>query len=301
MQNQQQFESPQETSPYLLQAQTEIVPAQAQASEAPLTVGAENLYKAEAVENLLREAKTESETYHRTRRMYRIARPIMFALLFVMFLVWLINGILKGKWMLDFFPMLGVLAGFGATSLTQSHKNAVSKLAQIDDIRAVGLLTDMLESKDGLAGPVDSKLIADSRAALIRLLPRLQFSDAALLSAEQRDILSRALPKVVTREDRALSLAVLQAFRQVGGEREAEAVAKLAESSVAAYDSELREAARDCLPFLRESLARRREGATLLRASHAEDARPETLLRPAAYVAGQNDAQELLRPTQTEL
>ena len=105
---------------------------------------------------------------------------------------------------------------------------------------------------------------------------------------------------MTTRDSRALSLAILKAYEQVGGEKEAAALESLMKSSVAKYDTELREAAQDCLPSLRASIVRRKESAVLLRASQAEDARPETLLRPAAYAASPNDAQELLRSSQNE-
>jgi len=74
----------------------------------------------------------------------------------------------------------------------------------------------------------------------------------------------------------------------------------VAAGPVAAYDSELRQAALDCLTYLRASIARRKESHILLRASQAEDIRPETLLRPALYSGNATPPDQLLRPAPSE-
>ena len=288
MQNQQGLEEPQATALYAPQTTTRDI------SEAKVEQRRKQMEAAQ-FENALVIARAEAKAYRKKRCASRTTLYLMGGLFSLMTLFWL-YGVISGRNPADwsnFIIYSSLFTSFGGVALSQSHKEATKILAQFNDVRAVGLLAETLESGD-------KDLTRVSRDALTNLLPRLQFSDAALLSAAQRDILSRALPKVVKKEDRALSLAILKAYEQVGGEREAAAVERLAGSSVAAYDSALREAAIDCLPALRDSIARRRESAVLLRASQAGEVQPETLLRPAAYAANQNDAQELLRSSQTE-
>ena len=289
MQN-QQFEKPLETNVYAAQT-----PTQTADSWAPTELGLKQI-EAAHFENVLAAARTEAQAYRRRRRTNRITVYLLGGVFSLMVILWMyaaFTGRDIGNWS-NFFIYSGLFTSFGGVAMSKNHKEAAEKLAQFNDVRAVGLLTEILESSDKDTARV-------SRDALILLLPRLQFSNAGLLSAEQRDVLNRALPKAVTKGDRALSLAILQAYQQVGSEKEAAVVERLATGSVAAYDSELRQAAQDCLPYLRDSIARRKESHVLLRASQAEDARPETLLRPASYAANQNDAQELLRPSQTEI
>jgi len=288
MQNQQQFEERQETNHDAEQALMPQENSQALAEQGLKQLAAAHF------ENLLAAARVEAQSYRKRRRTNRITVSLLSGIFGLMALLWiygLVTGRDMGTWT-NFYLYGGLFSSFGGVAMSQNHKEAAQKLAEFDDVRAVGLLTETLESND-------RDLTRVGHDALIRLLPRLQFSDAALLSDEQRDILNRVLPKVVTRKDRALSLAILQAYQQVGSEKDAAAVEKLAAGPVAAYDSELRQAALDCLTYLRASIARRKESHILLRASQAEDIRPETLLRPAAYVANQNDAQELLRSSQT--
>ena len=294
MQNQQQIEAPEPTKLYA--PQTTLTQEQQEKQKKREEREALQWRRSEVArfEATFATASKEAQTYRISRRNTKTAKYTFLSLFGIMALFGVYDLIVgKNGEAFNFLTYTGLLTCFGGATMSKSHKEAAEKLAQFGDVRAVGLLTEALESND-------AQLVTAARDALIRLLPRLQFSDANLLSAEQRDILNRALPSAITQEDRNLSLATLKAYEQIGSENEEVAVEKLAASSVAAYDSALRQAAQDCLPYLRASVARRKESASLLRASQAENVRPETLLRPAAYAANSNDAQELLRSSQTE-
>ena len=240
-------------------------------------------------EALLEIARKEAESYRSLRLATRRTQRLFGGLFCILSAMWII-GLLFGRGGgISIFPFIILIASMGGAAMSQSYKAAAGKLAQVNDVRAVGMLAEAL-------GSGDRDLTAVARKALRRLLPQMQFSDAPLLTAEQRDILNRFLPQVVTREDRAFSLAILKAYEQVGDEKSIVVVEKLTNSPVAQFDSELRQAAIDCLPYLRDSVARRRESQVLLRASHSEEARPETLLRPASAAPTNDDAQKLLRP-----
>jgi hypothetical protein len=62
---------------------------------------------------------------------------------------------------------------------------------------------------------------------------------------------------------------------------------------------EIMEAARECLPALRQSLESRQIGSLLLRPAEGPTAQPDTLLRPALPHASVESAEQLLHPTDT--
>jgi len=95
---------------------------------------------------------------------------------------WLPLGLLFGG---EALVLSGVLRG--QTAL----RTAVGALASSDDLQAIGALTEALT----LGEPYYSMAVA----ALTRLLPRLQPSDAELLNETQRDCLRRALKRSSSR------------------------------------------------------------------------------------------------------
>lgn len=145
----------------------------------------------------------------------------------------------------------------------------------------------------------DKELLPKIEAALVRLLPRLQATDAHLLNAAQRERLnSRLIQNLRLDPDhRELIVAILKAWEQVGDESALEIVRAIADSPVwtKQYSHEEREAARHCLPFLEQSIERQRYSQSLLRASQASDPAPDTLLRPAAAGTLETEPQQLLR------
>ncbi|HZT42096.1 MAG TPA: hypothetical protein VFA07_07895 [Chthonomonadaceae bacterium] len=129
------------------------------------------------------------------------------------------------------------------------------------------------------------------KLALIRLLPRLQASDAHLLNVEQRKSLCRALNDKSSK----LVLAILKAFEQVGDAEALPYVQKLAEGKGRARtEKRIQEAAQACLPFLSRLAEQTQARQTLLRAAGTSQAAEGALLRPASG-APTTDSSQLLR------
>lgn len=174
------------------------------------------------------------------------------------------------------------------------RKNTVFILTTMNDIRIVGPLCDAL-------GFGDAGMAKIAQETLIEILPRLQSTDAHLLNNEQR----RELYKTLLTNNRLLILATLTALEQIGDEKALPIVEQLASSepltqnrlgvrkkALRIANLEIREAAQNCLPFLRERAAAQKASQELLRAS-SPDTNIADLLRPAS---SQTTApQELLR------
>ncbi len=180
-------------------------------------------------------------------------------------------------------PVIAVAAG------ATLHKNATEVLAKQEDVRAVGPLAEALSLQD-------KNVYAIAAGALIRLLPRMQASDATLLNDDQRACLHRQLKGKNTE----LIQAILKAFEQVGDSKAIPFVEKLSEGEgAAAKDRRIREAAIVCMPFLQAQAERERAARTLLRAASSPDDPSTLLLRPAQGVT-EVDASRLLRPSVPE-
>jgi hypothetical protein len=201
----------------------------------------------------------------------------------------------------DLEGMLGTMIGYGVMTLfayfcalvtavsAQRWSRDVNKILALEDVRTVGILAETLHYPD-------AALSAAMRKGLLRLLPRLQASDASLLNAEQRASLNRVLPT----NDHALVLAILRAWQQVGDGEAIPAVEPLAagESVLAQRSPEIQQAAQDCLPFLRLRAEWERIGGTLLRAAEAPTTDPATLLRSIEDATMADSGEHLLRPTE---
>ena len=93
----------------------------------------------------------------------------------------------------------------------------------------------------------------------------------------------------------ALRIAALKALEQVGDSTAIPIVERLAQiKPLTPGQAKVQQAAIECLPMLRANCGEVEAARTLLRASQADTARPDTLLRPATG-AGQTDRNELLR------
>ncbi len=192
--------------------------------------------------------------------------------------------------------------GGAAADNAGARVRAASALVRSGDPRAVSALAiayhaDM--ATRGVAGP-----------GLKEMLPRLRASDAAHITPEGM----KALLGLLRGPDYSLTIAVLNTLQQVGDARAIPAV-EAVEAETApptrlwswwpqvwygewvgnpSWD-EVRKAARECLPFLRERVEQERQRTTLLRAA---DTAPESLLRPAQD--HDTPPEQLLRPTQAD-
>jgi len=182
-------------------------------------------------------------------------------------------------------------------------RSMAQTLADRNDIGAVGPLIDTLKLEDRKIHPI-------AKEGLIRLLPRLQASDADLLNPEQRMLLCRKLSWPVQgidgnlrklspdayRREVAFRVAVLQAFAQVGDSTALAVVERLAQKEAKTAElRQIQEAAQACLPSLTLRCEQIRSHKTLLRAADAADTGAETLLR-AAQGTRETPPHQLLRP-----
>ena len=169
--------------------------------------------------------------------------------------------------------------------------NAAKRLAEIETVQAIPPLLDAIV----LSGYRNT---SPAYLPLLRLIPRLRAADYNLIDERRRKILLRTLGRRFNRIYKWLSgldelkLAILKALEQVGDENAIPVVEKLAAES---RNVEVRNAAIECLPFLRQKSAQVTPGRTLLRAA-AEPQSEATLLRAAAANASPPPI-ELLRPT----
>ena len=188
-----------------------------------------------------------------------------------------------GSWfpILNIFNFLPQIIASGINS--KRRKKTVEALAKSNDVRIVGPLCDTLSFRD-------AEMAKIAQETLIKILPRLQASDAHLLNREQRDRLYGTL----TSGNKPLTLATLKALEQIGDEKAIPEVEKLANGTRFANieENEIRDAANHCLPFLRERAAAQKAGQELLRASGL-NMNTADLLRPTSSQA--TEPQELLR------
>jgi hypothetical protein len=177
--------------------------------------------------------------------------------------------------------------------LSPKQSEAALKLAQYEDVRGVGPLAEVLEWPDAEMRDVAAE-------ALTSLLPRLRASDASLLNAGQRASLYRILTPGHARSHLDLQLAILQALQQVGDDAAVRPVERLANMfAVTQRQRYLKEAAEECLLFLRERVDLTRASQTLLRASSQADTSPDLLLR-AANSGPDIPQEQLLRASTSE-
>ncbi|HZO89820.1 MAG TPA: hypothetical protein VFB38_15940 [Chthonomonadaceae bacterium] len=235
----------------------------------------------EALDSLLALVKQEAAKRKKRRR--------IFVTIIVCYIVFVLGMaiIFEGKLDPALFNSIGSMSGLigAAFAVSQAQRNAAKKLAEFEDIRVVGPLAEALEFGD-------KNIRAVAEDALIKLLPRLQASDASLLNEEQRACLNRALKG----KNGALAKAILKAYEQVGDEKALPFVQKLAAGEGrAAKDASIRTAAQECLPYLEKLVAQQRASQTLLRAADAAETPPDVLLRPAEGGVSSTAPEQLLR------
>ena len=178
-------------------------------------------------------------------------------------------------------------------SLSNKQTEAARKLAQTDDIRAVGPLAEALEWPD-------ASIKFTAATGLIRLLPRLTASDGNLLNAAQRANLYGMLRMRYVHSHYPLVEAILKALQQVGDEAAIPVVERLEKAhAYTTNQKRIKQLASDTLPLLATSARNQGASAMLLRASSAQDTPSDLLLRGA--MANNEDApQQLLRASSTQ-
>ncbi len=244
----------------------------------------------EYVESLLNTVQTEARKLRQSRRSARIGWAAFGVVITLIAVGYCVRVARTGNWDVgDWWMNFYMFSGFwGVAAATKTHKKAASELTAIDDLRAVGPLAESLDIEE-------HDINAQVQTALIRLLPRLQSSDAALLDANSRACLNRALGGL----NETFTLAILKAYEQIGDESALPFVDRLARGEAAAGKAMLEpspriiEAALECREFLRLRVERQRASQTLLRGASRLEAAPDTLLRAAQQTT--TDPEQLLR------
>ena len=269
--------------------QTTLLPFAVSSETAPLSEVAEmsaaQQEQADAVAKLLAALERDTQRQRKWSRIAAYAAGTLFLIGLVIGLIeWRVSGH-PGNWF-RLLPLLNIInsASYGIGHLLL-NETAAATLTKVDDVRCVGALIDVWTPSGRVCYP--GRIREQARAALTRLLPRLQAEDAPQLKEAQRTLLRGVLasagqtyslqdfnPKFV--------VAILHCFAQIGDWKSLPQVQKLV---TAENPSPVRVAARECLPILEALAEKQKPGETLLRASSATEAAsvsPETLLRPAA-------------------
>jgi hypothetical protein len=242
----------------------------------------------EEADHLLAVLKEEARRRRRMRVLVKCSFGAYIGYIGILILSMLFGIRDRGHYLDDIFWVI-ILFSMVVGAASKVQKEAATRLAELDDIRAVGLLAETLETGD-------RALQAIVPGALIRLLPRLQASDAYLLDAKQRKILNRALKQARSGRNAELAEAILKAYEQVGDESSLAEVKALADlpPQRSVKIQRIADAARACLPYLVRRIEQERAAQSLLRAASAPTALPDTLLRAASGVRA-DAPEELLR------
>ena len=178
-------------------------------------------------------------------------------------------------------------------ALSNTQSEAARRLAETDDIRAVGPLTEALEWPDASI----QRTAADG---LTRLLPRLSASDANLLNSKHRAALYKLLRIRNAGANERLLLSILRALQQVGDEAAIPVVQRLSEArAYTQRQRNVKQVAIDTLPLLEVTARNQGASAMLLRASTAHDTPSDLLLR-GAMASPETAPQQLLRASATD-
>lgn len=176
------------------------------------------------------------------------------------------------------------------------YRALVGILEHTEDLKLIGPAISMYIHRDG---PLRTRMALGK--TLCRLLPQLRSSHSILFTGSQKQDLLRLLSTVASTDNAdeksiivRVTLQTLKALEQIGDESAIPVVQNLA-SPTLNQNTMVQQAASECLEFLRVNAGRQREMQTLLRASAAATAAPDTLLRPAS---GSMDTapEQLLRP-----
>ncbi len=199
------------------------------------------------------------------------------------------------------FPIIVAISSsvFGsftvAFAISESQKKTMSELTIIEDIKVVGALCEILDSDI-----LEFKLQAGF--SLAKLLPRLTANDARLLRKKHKEVLRRQLARRMGLYDPnffKLQISILKAFEQIGEKDDLELVESLVDPAQHVFDSRVREAALECLPYLRARVADMDAKNILLRASSSTTLGTSELLRPAKSEEDSNPS-TLLRPSEKD-
>ena len=176
----------------------------------------------------------------------------------------------------------------------EAPKFNAEEIAHLSGVQAIPSLFAALQT------PILLQQHRAIRDALVLLLPQMKASDAHLLTPLAKQMIKTWLTNTIEehplhRRPAVLCIATLKALEQVGDSSAIHIVGRVGLITPRTPElAQLKQAAVECLPMIVANCGEVEAARTLLRASHAQDARPDTLLRPASHAAQTNPA-ELLR------
>ena len=190
-----------------------------------------------------------------------------------------------------FYPISLFWIFFVAIRYGLRYRRTTEALAAVEDVRMVGPLVERLRG-----GRTERRSLRVVTQALTRLLPRLQASDASLLTKDQKARLGRYLAQLALfGRDTELQIAILYAFQQIGDNQALPVVENLTRSQPrTAAMRRVQQAAVECLPFLQERAQQEYSRETLLRPASGDTRDTNQLLRPLEET-DKTDQQHLLR------
>jgi hypothetical protein len=308
--NRQQFEEPEPQAAAVNSTETAPAPSSVPAAAAPEGVGTVMdpsgvVSLPEPVSQQMDTQESEAflaqlqEQAERQRIYYRLLNGLYTggALLYILLILVQITRWIPIRADIALYTCLFYIAVLLGTRIAGVRWNKTAgEIAKSGDVRMVGPL---VEAYSALSLSQENRPV---REALTVLLPRLQASDARVLTEEHRQILNRVLGSGIpsySREKNRLVLAILKAYEQVGDGSALPFVERLASGRSAGVSREVREAAQACLPFLQERAERERASRELLRAASASDTPSDVLLRPAGGTI-EADPQQLLRASASD-
>ena len=254
-----------------------------------------------AVAEFLKQMKKRAK---RGKRTLNTALLLLFAPFFLAVSLILFDGAQYGTG-----AILLMLASAGVTLLYSlvclviaEFRGAEKDIEELERVCGVKAIGPLLEMRNTFLTSTQQKAIFH---ALIKLLPQMKASDVNLLTQKHYESIYSVLKSgggdaapVVYREP--FRHAILKALEQVGDERAIPAVQRIANTpAFLPAARRLRAAAERCLPLLQSNHQTVEATKTLLRASSAEQAAPDTLLRPAA-LSNPTAPSELLRPAEAD-
>ena len=211
------------------------------------------------------------------------------------------NGILETGEGKEFFrlALITPFIVFAAYSCLSKPTLDVAELTKLGGGKAISIL---LQARRHNIIKGDRLVIEEALAILLR---RLKASDSASLSQRDRITMNRLLTDYVGGKGMplptpALCVSILKALEQVGDAGAIPTVQWVASTRTRRIALlQVQQAAIECLPMLQANCGNVEATKTLLRASQAETAAPNTLLRPASGT-GTTDSQQLLRAATSE-
>ena len=244
------------------------------------------------------EAATIAELLRRARRLRRLYKATAAFSIVSAVVITVANFALmhlnpgSTPWVFNlYFPLM--LFNAFPSFLAKRRRKTIKLLTEAAGLQEIGPLVegfDMMETN------------VVTMELLVNFLPRLQSSDAHLLTPQHHRILNRQLSGKyhLYRGSRiAFILATLKSYEQIGGMEDLPTVARLAQGKgYAKQNYNIRKAAQECLPYLQARSEGQELRQTLLRASSGNADNAATLLRPTAANGG--DPAQLLRASHSE-